>query len=142
MSINKRRISMREGEAYLDGLKVMDSIKLEAKFTPEVVESRALKERGKSRRWIGYDITGTLGEYRATPWLRQAVEKYMRTGITPEFTITGIQDDKNSEYYEDNGLIALTLSGCVLTGDITLLQLDSEGELVKDEVEFAAASMT
>ena len=98
MAVNKRRISLREGEVYLDGMKVLESVKLEMNFTPEVNESRVLKEKGLSRRWIGMDVTGTITEYRSTPWLRQAIKKYMDTGATPEFTLQGIQDDKNSDY--------------------------------------------
>ena len=141
MGINKRRISLREGQVFLNGTKVMDSVKLEALFTPEVNESRALKERGLSRRWIGYDITGAISEYRTTPWLRDAVNSYIRTGNTPEFTIVGIQDDQGSDYYDANGNIKCTLSGVVLTGDITLLNLDSEGDIMIDEIEFGAAKI-
>lgn len=138
---NNRRISLREGSVYLDGKRVMEAVKLEAVFTPEVAESRVLKERGVSRRWIGYDITGTLTEYRTTAWLKDTIQKYIREGITPEFTITGIQNDKNSEYYEKNGNIKITLKDVVLTGDLTLLNLDAEGELLQDEIEFGARSM-
>ena len=138
---NKRRMSLREGSVYLDGTKVLDAVKCEAVFTPEVVESRALKERGLSRRWIGYDITGTITEYRTTPWARQAIAKYLKTGETPEFTLTGIQNDKNSDYFEKNGNIKETLKGVVLTGDLSLLNLDAEGELLQDEIEFGAAKL-
>ncbi|MDD3029762.1 MAG: phage tail tube protein [Alphaproteobacteria bacterium] len=142
MSVNKRRISMREGNVFLDGLKVLDAVKCEVVFTPEVTESRALKEQGLSRRWIGYDITGSITEYRSTPWLRKAIAAYNKTGATPEFTISAVQDDKNSDYYDANGTIPVTLSGVVLTGDISLINLDSEGELLQDEIEFGAAKLT
>ena len=138
---NTNRISLREGSVFLDGNQVMEAVKLEANFTPEVVESRILKERGVSRRWIGYDITGTIAEYRTTPWLLDAIKKYSRDGITPVFTITGIQNDKNSEYYQKNGSIKVTLKDVVLTGDLSLLNLDAEGELLQDEIEFGAKSM-
>ena len=138
---NTNRISLREGSVFLDGNQVMEAVKLEANFTPEVVESRILKERGVSRRWIGYDITGTITEYRTTPWLHDAIKKYIRDGITPVFTITGIQNDKNSEYFEKNGKIKVTLKDVVLTGDLSLLNLGAEGELLQDEIEFGAKSM-
>ena len=119
----------------------MEAVKLEAVFTPEIAESRTLKERGVNRRWIGYDITGTLTEYRTTAWLKDTITKYIRDGITPSFTITGIQNDKNSDYYEKNGNIKVTLKDVTLTGDLTLLNLDAEGELLQDEIEFGARSM-
>lgn len=138
---NKRRISLREGRIYLDGREIMDAVKLEVVFTPDVNESRGLKERGVSRRWLGFDITGTITEYRTKPWIHDAVKKYMKDGITPEFTITGIQDDKGSDYYAENGLITKTLKGVVLTGDLTMINMDAEGDVLQDEIEFGANSM-
>ena len=138
---NKRRISLREGRVYLDGTEIMDAVKLEAVFTPDVNESRSLKERGVSRRWLGFDITGTITEYRTKPWIHDAVKKYMQTGVTPEFTITGVQDDKGSDYYASYGLITKTLRGVVLTGDLTLINMDAEGDVLQDEIEFGANNM-
>ena len=122
---NKRRISLREGRVYLDGKEIMDAVKLEAVFTPDVNESRGLKERGVSRRWLGFDITGTITEYRTTP----------------EFTITGVQDDKGSDYYAKYGNITKTLRGVVLTGDLSLINMDGEGDVMQDEIEFGANDM-
>lgn len=141
MAINKRRISLREGSLFLDGTKVADAVKCEAVFTPEVVESRALKEKGLSRRWIGYDITGTITEFRTTPWMYNAIQKYIKNGETPEFTLQGIQNDKNSDYHDKYGNIKVTLKGVVLTGDLSLLNLDAEGELLQDEIEFGASKL-
>ena len=139
---NKRRISLREGSVFLDGREILEAVKLEVNFTPDVNETRCLKERGVSRRWLGFDITGTMTEYRRTPWLSKAIDKYLKDGVTPEFTITGIQDDKGSDYYAENGEIKRTLYGVVLTGDLSLLNLDGEGDVMQDEIEFGANSMS
>lgn len=138
MAVNKRRISMREGSVYIGGRKIADAVKCEIKFTPEISEGRAIGERGKSRRYIGYDVTGTITEYKTTPWLRDIALNYQNTGETPELTIQGIEYDPNSDYYDSYGSNTITCAGCVLTGDMTLLSLDSEGELAQTEVEFAA----
>ena len=138
MGVNKRRISLREGAVYLDGMKILESVKLEMNYTPDGTETRVLKEKGLSRRWVGHDITGTITEYRSTPWVRQAIRRYLDTGATPEFTVQGIQDDRNSDYYESYGDIMVTALGTVLTGDLPLINLDSEGELMQDEIEFGA----
>ena len=141
MAVNKRRVSLREGSLFLNGTKILDAVKCEAVYTPEVAESRGLKEKGLSRRWIGHDITGTITEYRTTPWVHDAIKDYIKTGVTPEFTLQGIQDDKNSDYFDKNGKIKVTLKGVVLTGDLSLLNLDAEGELLQDEIEFGAHDM-
>jgi hypothetical protein len=141
MAVNKRRVSLREGSLFLNGTKILDAVKCEAVYTPEVAESRGLKEKGLSRRWIGHDITGTITEYRTTPWVHDAIKGYIKSGVTPEFTLQGIQDDKNSDYFDKNGKIKVTLKGVVLTGDLSLLNLDAEGELLQDEIEFGAHDM-
>ncbi len=141
MAVNKRRVSLREGSLFLNGTKILDAVKCEAVYTPEVAESRGLKEKGLSRRWIGHDITGTITEYRTTPWVHDAIKGYIKSGVTPEFTLQGIQNDKNSDYYDKNGKIKVTLKGVVLTGDLSLLNLDAEGELLQDEIEFGAHDM-
>ena len=141
MAVNKRRVSLREGSLFLNGTKILDAVKCEAVYTPEVAESRGLKEKGLSRRWIGHDITGTITEYRTTPWVHDAIKDYIKTGVTPEFTLQGIQDDKNSDYFDKNGKIKVTLKGVVLTGDLSLLNLDAEGDLLQDEIEFGAHDM-
>ena len=138
MATNKRRMSMREGKVFINGNRVLDAVKCEIVFTPEVSESRSLGERSKSRRWIGRDITGTLTEYKSTPWIREAIKEYELTGKTPEFVIQGIQDDQNSDYYEKNGSVVTTCEGCVFTGALILASLDSEGDVVQDNIEFGA----
>ena len=56
MSHNRNPLSMREGKAYINGVEVLDSIKLEIKFTPEVWTGKQLGDRTNSSRWLGYSI--------------------------------------------------------------------------------------
>lgn len=139
--MDRNRMSLREGKVFLDGEQVMDLVTCEVLFTPEVAESRSIGQRGKSRRWIGYDVTGSINEYRSTPWLKDAVKKYIDTGRTPKFTVVGMQDDPASDYGATYGKDVVTVEGVVLTGDIPLIQLDSEGEHVQSEIEFGAANV-
>jgi hypothetical protein len=138
MKYNKSPISLREGHVYLDGIEVMDSLKCELKFTPDVWEGRVLGEASPSRRWRGYTLTGSITRRRSTPWLKEAIHKYISTGATPEFTIQGIMDDKNSDYYEANGSDTVTVVGCVLTGDMILTMLDSGGDVIDETITFGA----
>lgn len=134
----KRHMSLREGKVFIDGVEVLNQVTCTIKFTPDVAESRVLGEKGKSRRWLGRDITGSLTEYKSTPWLLDAVKKYEKSFKTPRFTIQGIQNDSDSEYTGKNGNAVVTCIDCVLTGDIPLIALDSGGQLVKDSVSFGA----
>uniref|UniRef100_A0AAU8AYB1 Tail tube protein n=1 Tax=Dulem virus 37 TaxID=3145755 RepID=A0AAU8AYB1_9CAUD len=138
MEYNKNPISLREGKIFIDGVECADSIKCEIKFTPDVWTGRQLGEITQSSRWLGATITGTITRRRSTPWLRDAIKKYMNDKGTPEFTIQGIMDDENSDYYADNGSETVTCVGCVLTGDLNLINLDSGGEVVDDAISFNA----
>lgn len=136
MQYNQNPISLREGKVFLDGVEVMDSIKLQINFTPDVWTGRLIGEQTPSSRWMGCTITGNMTRRRSTPWLREAIQRYIKTKGTPEFTIQGIMNDENSDYFASNGAETLTCVGCVLTGDINLIDLDSEGNVVEDNIAF------
>jgi len=138
MEYNKSPISLREGKLFIDGVQCADSIKCEIKFTPDVWTGKQLGEQTNSSRWLGYSITGSITRRRSTPWLKDAIKKYIGTGKTPEFKIQGIMDDKNSDYYEVYGSDTVTAVGCVLTGDQPLTTFDSGGEVLDDNIAFNA----
>lgn len=141
-STNKRPLLLRNGHVFLDGDEVMEAAKISILYQPQVATYRSLREKGVNRRWIGRDITGTLEEYRTTNWLVEAAKKYEETGVTPEFKIQATRDDEGSDFHAEypNGE-SVTITGVVLTGDIPLIDLDSEGEFVKDSIAFGAKGM-
>lgn len=136
--VNKSPLSMREGEVYIDGVLVADSCAFQLVFTPKVWKGNTLSRKGTDRRYIGYDITGKIKEWKTNNRLRTVVNQYIKNGETPEFTITGICDDKNSDYYQKNGTDKVTAIGCVFEGDLTLMDLDTDGEVVKENIDFGA----
>jgi len=136
MEHNTSPVSMREGKVFLDGVEVMDCVVCTVNFTPEVWNGRQLRERTPSSRWLGATITGSMTRRRTTPWLKDIIKKYLDDGVTPEFTIQGLMDDKGSDYYKISGSDLVTCVGCVLTGDFPLTRLDSEGQIVDDVVGF------
>lgn len=138
MAYNKNPITLREGSVFLDGWEIINVTKLEIKFTPEVWTGRALGDMTPSTRWMGYTISGTLSFWRSTPLLKNKLKNYINSGITPEFKITGIMNDKNSDFYQKNGSDTVTLTGVVFTGDIILTMLDAGGDVVEDSLTFSA----
>nr|UWG90072.1 MAG: tail tube protein [Bacteriophage sp.] len=138
MEYNHAPISLREGHVYLDGVEIADSIKCEIKFTPDVWTGRQLGELTPSSRWLGYAITGTITRRRSSKWLEEKLAEYKNSHETPEMTIQGIMDDKNSDFYKTYGTNTVTCVGCVLTGDLPLTMLDSGGEVVEDAISFNA----
>lgn len=138
MGENRRPITLRDGSVFIDGVKVLDACKIKIVYTPEVWEGKYLGDKGTNRRWIGRDITGSLTEYKSTNWLREKINEYEKTGKTPEMTIQGIREDPGSDYYDTLGDERVTAMGVVLTGDIPLIELDTDGDVVKEEISFGA----
>lgn len=141
LQYHKNPISLREGKVFLDGYEIFDAVKCEIKFTPEVWTGKQLGDRSDSSRWLGYSITGNITRRRTTTWTKDLIQGYIDTGITPELTIQGIADDQGSEYYANNGSDTVTVVGCVPTGDLTLLLLDSGGQVLDDSFGFNAKTL-
>jgi hypothetical protein len=123
---------------FLDGVKVYDLVAGTIVFTPDVWTGRQAGEDFPSSRWIGGAVTGSISERRATAWVKDAIKAYLDTGRTPEFTLTGIMDDENSDYYQAKGEEVITVSGVVLSGDINLISIDAAGDVLTDVIGFNA----
>lgn len=141
MSENVKPVSLSEGHIYIDGIEVMDSVKCTLRFVPKVWSGTMVGKKGTNRRWTGYDITGTLDEYKTTPRWEKMVKQYLKDGITPELTIQATRTDKDSDYYSINGSESVTVTGVVITGEIPLLDIDTDGDVVKDSISFGAKNV-
>lgn len=137
--VNKRPLSMRDGTISIDGVEVGNASAYSVNFAPDVWSGRTLKEKGTNRRWLGFDITGSLKTWKMNNRYKTIAQQYKETGVTPEFTITGTVDDTNSDYYDLVGdRDKLTLIGVVFTGNLPLIQLDVAGDAAEENVEFGA----
>ena len=138
MQYNANPISVREGHIYIDGIECGDGVAFSVKFTPDVWTGKQLNDRTPSSRWLGGAWTGSITRRRTNNWLKQKIKEYQETGATPEITLQGIADDRNSAYYAAHGTDTVTAVGCVLTGDLTLQSLDSNGDVLDDVIAFNA----
>lgn len=138
MAYNKKPMMMTEGQVFVDGLEIFDNVKFEIKFTPDVWIGKVIGERSPSTRWKGFSVTGSVTRRRSTPWLKEIVERYQKDGVVPEMTIQGVMNDKDSDYYAQYGNCTVTAVGCIITGDLTLLALDTGGDTVDDVISFNA----
>ena len=136
--VNRSPLSAREGRVYLDGVLIADTCKFKVVFKPYVWSGKQLSEPGTNRRWIGYDIEVTIEEWKTTRRYRNMIDAYLKTGRTPELTIQGVQTDKNSDFYAANKSEKVTCIGCVPTGDMNLIDMDTEGDVVKESITFGA----
>ncbi len=142
MGENRKPLSLKEGKAYIDGVEVMDAIKLHVAYVPTVWAGKMLGDKGTNRRWTGRDITGTLDEYKTTPRWENIVKEYEANGKTPELTIQAVRTDKDSDYYDISGSESMTITGVVITGEIPLIDLDTDGDVVKQSISFGAKNFT
>lgn len=141
--LNRSRILLNKGNMYWNGEAIADGVKCEITVTPKVTTSKSLNEVVPSSRWAGIEsIKVTVTEYRSTSRMKDMVKNYLETGVTPEVTIQGTQDDKNSDYYEAIGKEIVTALGCVPTDAIKLLSIDaSSDEHLQDEMNFNAKDL-
>lgn len=142
MGLNKNPLLLTEGHVFVDGVEIMDCVKCEIKFTPDVWKGKVIGERSPSSRWKGYEITGTITQRRTTPFFKKIVEKYQKDGITPVCSIQGQMTDEGSDYYRNYGACSATAIDCVFTGDIMLIALDSGGDVVDDSISFNAKDVS
>lgn len=134
--LNRKHVMVSEGYCFVNGKRIYDAVKFKLTFTPRVSSARVLGSTTPDSRWRGYDITAEMTRRRATNWAKEAVQEYIKSGITPEFTLSGVMDDKDSDYYASFGKETVTAVGCVLTSAINLLELDADGEYLDDALTF------
>ena len=138
---NVQPISLRHGSVFLNGVRVMDSVACQINFTPETWSGKQLGHKTNSTRWLGYNITGSITRRRNTPWLKDTIKEFIRTGKTPEFKMQGVLDDPGSDYGAEFGRDTTTVVGVVLTGDLKLLELDANGEIFDETINFNAQNV-
>lgn len=136
--VNTSPLSAREGTVYIDGTLVADTCTFKVVFKPDVWEGKQLGRKGTNRRWTGYDIEVTIEQWKTNRFYRKKIDEYLKTGATPELKIQGIQNDPNSDFYDKNGAEKITCVGCVPTGDISLIDCDTEGDVVKESITLGA----
>ena len=71
------------------------------------------------------------------------MKKYVDKGLTPSFTIQALNNDKGSDFFSQFGNDVVTVTGCVPTGDLTLLDLDaSSTDYVEETITFNGFQLT
>ena len=137
MEFNKSPISVSQGKVLINGVEVGDGFSCKFKFTPKTWSGTFLGEMTENTRWLGGSWSGEMSRGRTNGFIKDAIKNFLETGITPEITIQGIANDKGSDYYAETGKEdVVTAVGCVLTGDLTLLDLDTGGDILKDTIQF------
>ena len=132
----RNHIDCSQGRAFLDGEECLDAVSFSIVFSPVTSSTKTLGHTGEDTRWKGHTIKVTLSEYRSTDWIKQAIRNYLENKVTPSFTFQGVCTDEQSDYYKDYGGQTVTVTGCVPTGDITVLSHDVKSDFVQDSITF------
>ena len=132
----RNHIDCSQGKAFLDGEECMDAVSFSIVFSPVTSSTKTLGHTGEDTRWKGHTIKVTLSEYRSTDWIKQAIRNYLENKVIPSFTFQGVCTDEQSDYYKDYGGQTVTVTGCVPTGDITVLSHDVNSDFVQDSITF------
>lgn len=132
----RNHIDCSQGKAFLDGEECLDAVSFSIIFSPVTSSTKTLGHTGEDTRWKGHTIKVTLSEYRSTDWIKRAIKNYLENKVTPNFTFQGVCTDEQSDYYRDYGGQAVTVTGCVPTGDITVLSHDVNSDFVQDSITF------
>ncbi len=132
----RNHIDCSQGKAFLNGEECLDAVSFSIIFTPVTSSTKTLGHTGEDTRWKGYTIRVTLSEYRSKPWIRDAIKDFLENKKTPNFTFQGLCTDEQSDYFEGYGGQTVTVTGCVPTGDITVLTQDVNSDFVQDSITF------
>lgn len=131
-----------EGKLYINGEQVLDARKVLIKVSINNTESKRLGDRTTSSRTVGYDISVEISQYKSNKFAIDIIKKYLDTGLTPKFKVQAMNNDKGSDFFRKYGNDTITVTGCVPTGDLNLVDLDaSTTDYVEETITFKGSAI-
>lgn len=131
-----------EGKLYINGEQVLDARKVLIKVSINNTESKRLGDRTTSSRTVGYDVSVEISQYKSNKFAIDIIKKYLDTGLTPKFKIQAMNNDKGSDFFRKYGNDTITVTGCVPTGDLNLIDLDaSTTDYVEETITFKGSAI-
>lgn len=132
-----------EGKLFIDGEEFAQAKKVLIKVSLNNSTSKPLGVKTEKTRTTGYKITVEVGMYKTNKFGASIVKNYLDKGLTPEFTIQALNNDRGSDFFKQYGNDVVTVVGCVPTGDINLLDLDSSStDYVEETINFNGYQLT
>nr|DAE95924.1 MAG TPA: tail tube protein [Caudoviricetes sp.] len=131
-----------EGKLYINGEQVLDARKVLIKVSINNTESKRLGDRTTSSRTVGYDISVEISQYKSNKFAIDIIKKYLDNGLTPKFKVQAMNNDKGSDFFRKYGNDTITVTGCVPTGDLNLVDLDaSTTDYVEETITFKGSAI-
>lgn len=128
---SQNTISAKEGRFFLDGVEMLNNIKLELNVEKEKVEIKRLSKRMTGHKTIGISANGTITEYHATSNVGLLLQKYKDTGEDVYLDGIVVVDDRSS----GRGTERIALVG-INFDSAAIANLDADGDVIKDEIPF------
>lgn len=134
---NDSPILLNQGTMYMDGVAIAEGITMQINAHISSWSGKTLNSGKTSTRNTGVTFDGVITERRNTRWARNKIAEIKDKGKTPEFTVQGVLADTGSDYYAKYGSETVTAKGCVLTGDIALINFDANSDdVLTDTLNF------
>lgn len=127
-----------EGKVFVSGEEITSSVNFSVNGDIATSEINILGSNVTGDKQGKVKITGTITQYKATPWLREYFKKVKSGEEVPPIQMQGVVEDKSSYYYKRNGVERIQVIDVILTGTIPLFALDAEGDIIQEEVNFTA----
>ena len=132
-----------EGKLFLDGEHCLSAKGINIKATLNNSTSKCLGDKSPSHRNVSYDLASTVTRYKVEPFGKKVILNYIEKGITPEFTIQAMNNDAGSDFFKQFGDDTVTVTGAVLSGDLSLIDLDaSSTDYVEETLNFVGGKLT
>ena len=128
---SQNTISAKEGRFFLDGVEMLNCIKLEITIEKDKSEIKRLGVRMTGHKTTGLSGSGTMTEYHATSNMGLLLQKYKDTGEDVYLDGIVVVDDPSS----GRGVERIALTG-INFDSATIANIDAEGEVIQDEVPF------
>ena len=131
-------ITSHQAAIYMNDVHQTNCTGFTFKATIDTKESRVIGQQATKPRIRAVKYSGDIKFYKRSPWLLEYV-KYLQTHqYYLPFDLIGLVDDEGSDFYRLFGTQTINLENCVLNGDLTLMQSDTNCEDVEESVTFLA----
>ena len=134
-------ISSHQAGLYINKKHQTNCVGFKAQGTVDTKESRVIGQQTTKPRVRGVKFSGELRFYKASPWLAKYLMDVQERQFKQEFEIMGVLDDDPSDFGKQFGKQIVTLTGCVLTGDIVIMESDTNCDDEEEVVQFLAEKL-
>lgn len=134
-------VSSHQAALYMNGQHQTNCIGFKAVGTVDTKESRVIGQQTTKPRVRAVKFSGEMRFYKNSPWLAEYLKNVMQHQYTAAFDLMFFMDDDGSDYFKKFGKQKIQLTGCVITGDVTIMESNTNCDDLEETVQFMAEKM-